>query len=136
MEDTRKYFDYKLAYDGYKRVKELLDKNINIAIEIPRGLFSAEKFVENRLIQFKKIGVTDVLANNLGAVYLAKKLGFFAFALDCLSAILFTAFTSFRDEACACGRSGNTFSAPACRVCFSCSWSCHSCAVCTRCKQG
>ena len=26
MEDTRKYFDYKLAYDGYKRVKELLDK--------------------------------------------------------------------------------------------------------------
>ena len=26
MEDTRKYFDYKLAYDGYKKVKELLDK--------------------------------------------------------------------------------------------------------------
>ena len=26
MEDTRKYFDYELAYDGYKKVKELLDK--------------------------------------------------------------------------------------------------------------
>ena len=26
MEDTRKYFDYKLAYDGYKKVKELLAK--------------------------------------------------------------------------------------------------------------
>lgn len=26
MEDTRKYFDYKLAYDGYKKAKELLDK--------------------------------------------------------------------------------------------------------------
>ena len=25
MEDTRKYFDYKLAYDGYKKVKELLE---------------------------------------------------------------------------------------------------------------
>lgn len=26
MEDTRKYFDYKLAYDGYKKVKKLLEK--------------------------------------------------------------------------------------------------------------
>ena len=26
MEETRKYIDYKLAYDGYKKVKELLDK--------------------------------------------------------------------------------------------------------------
>lgn len=26
MNDTRKYFDYKLAYDGYKKVKELLNK--------------------------------------------------------------------------------------------------------------
>ena len=25
MEDTRKYFDYELAYDGYKKVKELLE---------------------------------------------------------------------------------------------------------------
>ena len=33
MEDTRKYFDYKLAYDGYKRVKELLDKGGIQALE-------------------------------------------------------------------------------------------------------
>lgn len=59
-----------------QKVQELLSKNIKIAIEIPRGLFSAEKFVKNRLQEFKEIGVTDVLANNLGAVYLAKKLGF------------------------------------------------------------
>lgn len=26
MEDTRKYFDYELAYDGYKKVKELFKK--------------------------------------------------------------------------------------------------------------
>ena len=25
MEDTRKYFDYELAYEGYKKVKELLE---------------------------------------------------------------------------------------------------------------
>lgn len=59
-----------------QKVQELLSKNIKIAIEIPRGLFSAEKFVKNRLQEFKEIGVTDVLANNLGAAYLAKKLGF------------------------------------------------------------
>ena len=27
MEETRKYFDYELAYEGYIRAKELLDKN-------------------------------------------------------------------------------------------------------------
>ena len=27
MEETRKYFDYELAYEGYKKAKELLDKN-------------------------------------------------------------------------------------------------------------
>lgn len=25
MEETRKYFDYELAYEGYKKVKELLE---------------------------------------------------------------------------------------------------------------
>lgn len=27
MEETRKYFDYELAYEGYEKAKELLDKN-------------------------------------------------------------------------------------------------------------
>ena len=26
MEDTRKYFDYELAYEGYLKAKELFDK--------------------------------------------------------------------------------------------------------------
>ena len=33
MEDTRKYFDYKLAYDGYKKVKELLENGGIQALE-------------------------------------------------------------------------------------------------------
>ena len=27
MEETRRYFDYELAYEGYEKAKELLDKN-------------------------------------------------------------------------------------------------------------
>lgn len=58
------------------KVKALKEKGINVAIEIPRGMFSAEKHIEKRLLMFKEIGITDVLCHNIGAVYLAKKLSF------------------------------------------------------------
>lgn len=56
-------------------VKNLIESGFRIGAEIPRGLFGREKIIENKLKKFIEIGVKDVLCNNLGAVYMAKKNG-------------------------------------------------------------
>ena len=53
----------------------LMDRGFAIAVEIPRAMFGREDEIENRLKDLQKLGVYEVLASNLGAVALAKKLG-------------------------------------------------------------
>lgn len=57
-------------------VKNLLDKGYNMAVEIPRGMFGIEQQITEKLTEFKKIGIQHVMANNLGAIFVAKQLGF------------------------------------------------------------
>lgn len=59
-----------------EKIKQLSDRGINVAVEIPRGMFGTENQVKNKLSAVKEAGITHVLANNLGAVYIAKALGF------------------------------------------------------------
>ena len=49
MEETRKYFDYKLAYDGYKKVKELADNTI-ILEDGENEWFVKEEILDNENI--------------------------------------------------------------------------------------
>ncbi len=55
-------------------VKRLKSEGFKIGIEIPRALFSRESVVIKNLGEFKKLGIEDVLCNNLAAVYIAKEL--------------------------------------------------------------
>ena len=69
MEDTRKYFDYKLAYDGYKKVKELLDKGGIQAVidsdefEISCGA-TIEDWKENGYIPINAFGYNATIVIN------------------------------------------------------------------------
>ncbi|MCH5303432.1 MAG: U32 family peptidase [Ruminococcus sp.] len=56
-------------------VKSLIEKGYKIGVEIPRALFSREKKIKQKLVEFEKIGIKDVLCNNLAAVYIAKEMG-------------------------------------------------------------
>lgn len=52
----------------------LLDRGFAVAVEIPRGMFGIEKQLYERLSHIKSLGISEVLANNLGAVELARSL--------------------------------------------------------------
>lgn len=54
----------------------LIKKGVNVGAEIPRGMFSLDQRIEKTLEKLKGIGVKDVLASNIGAVYLGRKQGF------------------------------------------------------------
>lgn len=56
--------------------ERLIKNNFNVCAEIPRGMFGIENQIKLRLAELKKIGVKAVLASNIGAVSLAKKMGF------------------------------------------------------------
>lgn len=53
----------------------LMDRGFAVAAEIPRAMFGREAEIEKRLKELQTIGVYEVLASNIGAVALAKKLG-------------------------------------------------------------
>ena len=53
-----------------------MDKGFSVGAEIPRGMFGRENQIKLRLSELKALGIRDVLASNIGAVYLAKKMGF------------------------------------------------------------
>lgn len=69
MEDTRKYFDYKLAYDGYKRVKELLENGgiqavvDNDEFDISGGA-TIEDWKENGYIPINAFGYNATIVIN------------------------------------------------------------------------
>lgn len=52
----------------------LLDRGFAVAVEIPRGMFGMEKYIYERLRKIKSLGINEVLASNIGAVMMAKKL--------------------------------------------------------------
>ena len=55
-------------------LKQLKQNGINVALELPRAMFSAEKHIYKALVDAKNIGITDVLVHTIGAVALAKEL--------------------------------------------------------------
>lgn len=59
-----------------ERLKNLLDRGFVIGAEVPRATFGNEKEVFERLKAIKESGVSDLLAHNIGAVYMGKLLGF------------------------------------------------------------
>lgn len=54
-------------------IKRLIDEGYRLGVEIPRAMFSREEKIKAKLIEFKKLGIEDVLCNNLAAVYIAKE---------------------------------------------------------------
>lgn len=55
-------------------IQNLLQKGFNVGVEIPRGMFGREEQLKKALIKAKELGITHVLASNIGAVYMAKEL--------------------------------------------------------------
>ncbi len=56
--------------------KKLIENNFNVCAEIPRGMFGIENQIKLRLSELKSLGVGGVLASNIGALFLANKMGF------------------------------------------------------------
>lgn len=67
------YVPINSSIDEIKRLQSL---GINVALEIPRGMFGIENFIKERLALAKQIGVKDVWAGNIGSVKLAREYGF------------------------------------------------------------
>ncbi|MBR1731225.1 MAG: U32 family peptidase, partial [Ruminococcus sp.] len=66
------YIPFDSSFDD---IKKLSDRGFKIGVEIPRTLFSREEKIIKTLKEFKKLGINDVLCNNLAAVYIAKAEG-------------------------------------------------------------
>ena len=58
-----------------KSLNDLMDRGFAVAVEIPRGMFGIENYIYSHLKRVKALGINEVLANNIGAVEMAKKLG-------------------------------------------------------------
>ena len=59
-----------------RELVRLKNEGFSIGVEIPRGMFGREDTIAKKLSEMKEIGISDVLCNNLGALYIAKNLGF------------------------------------------------------------
>lgn len=57
-------------------VKSLENSGVNIAVEVPRGIFGNEKAVEKLLLRAKAMGISAAYCHTLDGVAIAKKLGF------------------------------------------------------------
>ncbi len=55
-------------------IQRLLHNRFNVGVEIPRGMFGREETLKKALKTAKALGITHVLASNIGAVYMAKEL--------------------------------------------------------------
>ena len=58
-----------------KSLNDLMYRGFAVAVEIPRGMFGIENSIYSHLKRVKALGINEVLANNIGAVEMAKKLG-------------------------------------------------------------
>lgn len=59
-----------------ENLKKLMDRGFDLGVDIPRGMFGRESAIRTALLKVKELGITHALASNIGAVYLAKELGF------------------------------------------------------------
>lgn len=57
------------------KISEFKNRGINIAVDIPRGMFAREQQIENALKKAKQMGIDHALCHNIGAVYLCKNMG-------------------------------------------------------------
>lgn len=67
---------YVPLFSSLDDIKALVERGFNVAVEIPRALFGLEKKAAMALEKMKGIGITHAYCNSIGAVALAKKLGF------------------------------------------------------------
>lgn len=54
-------------------IQRLQERGFRVGVEIPRGMFSRDRQIAEKLISVKKMGIRHVLCQNIGAVYLAKQ---------------------------------------------------------------
>lgn len=67
------YIPLNTAENLVEKVKKL---PVSLGIEVPRGIFGAEKAVESRMLKMKECGINIAYCSTIDAVALAKKLGF------------------------------------------------------------
>ena len=64
------------------KVRNLVKNGVNIALDIPRAMFSREDRIEKAIVKAKELGITHAMCHNIGAAYLCKKHGL-KFHLSC-----------------------------------------------------
>ncbi len=57
-------------------LKRLQSEGFTLGVEIPRGMFGRERALREHLLTASALGINHALVSNIGAVYLAKELGF------------------------------------------------------------
>ena len=55
---------------------KLTEQGFKVGVEIPRGMFGREEALQKNLSRARSLGISHALANNIGAVHLARELGF------------------------------------------------------------
>ncbi len=73
--------------------KQLIKDGYNIAVEIPRGMFSLDEKIEKALKKCLEMGITHAICHNIGAVYLCKKCGMkfhFGFGMNITNSLSLT----------------------------------------------
>lgn len=86
---------YVPLYTPEQELTRLLREGYPVAAEIPRGMFGREKQIRALLQKVKKLGVTHALAQNIGAVPIAREAGFIVhggFALNVMNSLSLQAF--------------------------------------------
>lgn len=58
-----------------EKLNSLMDRGFAVAVEIPRSMFGIEKNIYSHLKRVQRLGINEVLANNIGAVEMAQSLG-------------------------------------------------------------
>ena len=76
MRDFDMIFVDVFGLDDLDKLKGIRKNGFAVGVEAPRATFGNEKQVFERLKTLKENGVRDLLAHNIGAVYMGKALGF------------------------------------------------------------
>ena len=76
MRDFKTVFVDIFGLSDENKLKKLLSEGYNIGVEAPRAAFGNEEKIFERLKNLRDLGLTDLLAHNIGSVYMGKKLGF------------------------------------------------------------
>ncbi|WP_407383867.1 DUF3656 domain-containing protein [Ruminococcus sp.] len=78
--DSFRAFDMILVdifgFDDDEKYRKLTDSGVNIGVAVPRVTFGNEEEVCHKLKALYHLGVRDLLAHNIAAVYIGKQLGF------------------------------------------------------------